>query len=102
MNDRESDRQRRARHLMMAALDGELAPGERDELDRLIAYDAALRDEWARLRKVREVTATMNYREPPRETWSDYWLSVYNRVERGAGWVLASIGCLILLGYGLW
>ena len=102
MNDREPDRQTRARRLMMAALDGELAPGERDELDRLVGDDPALREEWARLQEVREVTATMGYREPPEEVWETYWVSVYNRVERGIGWVLISIGCLVMLGYALW
>lgn len=41
-------------------------------------------------------------RKPPPEVWQDYWQTVYNRVERGIGWILFSLGLLVLLGYGLW
>ena len=102
MSGHDPDRDERARHLMMAALDGELSRGERDELDRLVDADASLREEWERLSKVKEVTEAMGYREPPEEIWENYWVSVYNRVERGVGWVLISVGALILAGFGLW
>jgi ferric-dicitrate binding protein FerR (iron transport regulator) len=95
-------RHERARHLMMAALDGELGRQDRSELDRLLAADATLREEWARLSRVKEVTTAMGYREPPEEIWDTYWVSVYNRVERGVGWILASLGVLVVAGYGLW
>lgn len=95
-------RHERARHLMMAALDGELGRQDRAELDRLLAADATLREEWARLSRVKEVTTAMGYREPPEEIWDTYWVSVYNRVERGVGWILASLGVLVVAGYGLW
>jgi len=29
-----------------------------------------------------------------------YWTSVYNRLERGIGWILFSIGAIILLFFG--
>ena len=102
MSGHGSERQERARHLMMAALDGELSSGERAELDRLLETDASLRGEWERLEKVKEVTGAMGYREPPEEIWENYWVSVYNRVERGVGWVLLSLGTLVLLGFGIW
>jgi len=96
------DRHERARHLMMAALDGELGREDRAELDGLLAADASLREEWERLGRVKEVTTAMGYREPPEEIWETYWVSVYNRVERGVGWILASLGVLVVAGYGLW
>jgi hypothetical protein len=87
---------------MMAALDGELRPDERDELDRLLAEDGRLRDEWARMSKVKEVTNTMGYTKPPEEVWDRYWVSVFNQLERGLAWILVSIGAVVLLGYGTW
>jgi hypothetical protein len=87
---------------MMAALDNELSETERQELDRLLEADAGLRDEWARLRRVKEVTNDMAYRKPPEEVWERYWESVYNQLERGVGWILVSIGAIVLAGYGLW
>lgn len=102
MNGKHADAADRARNLMMAALDGELSAEERAELDRMLAADEQLRAEWTKLRKVKEVTNTMGYREPPEEVWSGYWTSVYNRMERGLGWILASVGGVILIAFGLW
>jgi ferric-dicitrate binding protein FerR (iron transport regulator) len=87
---------------MMAALDGELGPEDRAELDRLLAADASLREEWERLEQVKEVTRAMGYTEPPDEVWETYWVSVYNRAERGVGWILATLGLLVIAGYGIW
>jgi len=94
--------QERTRNLMMAALDGELSPAEHDELERALAADGALRAEWGRLRRVKEVTGAMGYSEPPSEVWDEYWTDVYRRLERRTGWILASAGALILCGWALW
>ena len=92
----------RARHLMMAALDEELSSTERIEFDRLLVSDPEVRAEWDQLRKVKEVTHTMSYREPPEEVWDAYWTSTYNRLERGFGWILVTVAALVLFGYGAW
>ncbi len=42
----------------------------------------------------------MKYKEPPDEAWQRYWSKIYNRLERGLGWILTSIGAMILLFYG--
>ena len=97
-----SEDRSRARSLMMAALDGEIAADERAELERLLAAEPELRAEWQSLGKVKEVTHTMNYRKPPDETWDHYFESVYNRLERGLGWTLVSLGTIALAGYALW
>ena len=41
-------------------------------------------------------------KSPPEEHWDSYWRSVYNRIERGIGWILASLGATVLVLYGLW
>jgi hypothetical protein len=96
------DEKRRARELMMAALDGEGTEIERVELSRLVKEDAALADEWQRLTRVKEATTTMTLQGPSQETWDRYWMSVYNRTERKVAWLLVGLGALILLAYGLW
>ncbi len=96
-----ADRERASR-LMMAALDGEISATERQELDQLLETDDRIRDEWERMNRVKEVTSTMAFREPPEEVWEQYWTSVYNRVERGIGWILLSLGTIVLLAYGAW
>ncbi len=92
----------RARDLMMAALDDEIGVPERAELDRLVAEDPALHDEFERLARVKEATTTMAMREPPSESWDRYWMSVYNRAERRLAWLLVGLGAVLLLAYGVW
>ena len=99
MNENEQNGQDRVRALMMAALDDELSADEQRELDRALGADASLRGEWDRMRSVKEVTQNMNYIKPPDGVWEDYWTSAYNRVERGFGWILLSVGALVLAAW---
>jgi len=92
----------RARHLMMAALDGEVSAADRTELDRLLEGDPALAAEWRQLQRVREVTRTMSMREPSQEIWEGYWMGVYRRLERGIAWILVSVGAIVLLSWWAW
>ncbi len=92
----------RARALMMAVLDDEASGAECRELDAIAARDPVVRAEWARLRRVKEVMATMTVRQPGEELWERYWMSVYRRAERGVAWVLVSLGAAVLLGWGVW
>lgn len=92
----------RAGALMMAALDGECTPGEREELDALLEKDAEIRLEWARLTRLKEVTSTMAMREPPEEVWDRFTTSVFHRAERGIAWMLIAAGAVVLAGWGAW
>jgi len=92
----------RLRNLMTAALDDELAPAERAELERRLAADPRLRSEWERHQHVKELTMTSKISNPPEEVWGNYWRSVYNRIERGIGWILVSLAAVVLIGWGLW
>ena len=90
------------KHLMMAALDGELTAEERAALDERLAADPELAAEMRRLERLKEVTSMTRIKNPPEEQWSNYWQDIYNRMERGVGWILASVGAIVLLSYGLW
>ncbi len=89
-------------HLMMAALDGELDDAGRAELESRLAADDELRAEYERLEHVKELTMMSKVQEPPQEQWDTYWQSVYRRLERGVGWILVSLGALVLASWGLW
>lgn len=103
MSDREvRSPEERARQLMMAGLDGEFQADERRELERLLDENPGLRREWDRFQRVKEVTNTMAFRRAPEEVWTDYWASVYSRLERGIGWILFSLGAIVLVSYGVW
>ncbi len=43
----------------------------------------------------------MTLKTPPDEVWDDYWMNIYNRIERGIAWIIFSIGAIILMTYGL-
>ncbi len=88
--------------LMTAALDGELTPEERRRFDEALAADAARREEYEDLKKLKEVTSAMKFKSPKTEVWDRYWVDVYNRMERAIGWVLLSMGAVILLTYYLY
>jgi len=91
-----------ARHLMMGALDGEISHSEEHELRRLLEKDPVLEREWQQLQRIKEVTRGMTLRRPPTEIWDTYWNGVYRRLERGLGWILVSIGAILLISYGAW
>ena len=96
------DRLDRTKELLMRALDNELSPEERSELDLLLADDPNLRAERERLGRLKEVTGEMKLRNPPEQMWDDYWNSAYSRMERGIGWILVSFGVIVVGGWGTW
>lgn len=83
-------------------LDGELSAGERHEFERRLASDPELARELAEMRSLKEVTGSMKLRDFPDEIWEHYWTGTYNRLERRVGWILFSIGVIILLAGGLY
>jgi hypothetical protein len=73
--------------LLMGAVDQELTVSELKE--------------WEQYKKVKEVTQTMKFKSPSKEVWDNYWLTTYNKIERGIAWIIFSIGAIILITYGL-
>ncbi|MDY7010104.1 MAG: zf-HC2 domain-containing protein [Planctomycetota bacterium] len=86
--------------LMMALLDGELPPEQREKLESHLATCESCRQELAEFIAMKEKLAMVKFREPSDDELDRYWKSIYNRVERGMGWVLFSLGAIILLCYG--
>ena len=83
-------------------LDGELAPEERAAFERELAANPELAEELAAIQAVKEVTGGMRLREFPDQVWERYWQGTYNRMERRLGWILFSIGAIVLLTGGLY
>lgn len=92
----------RVHALMMAAVDGEITPAGRQELQEALRRSPELEGEWRRFERLKEVTATMTLQHPPEEMWDRYWTSTYARAERGLAWILLSAGAVVLGGYWLW
>ena len=90
------------RILLSGMIDGELESGEKKMVsDHLVTCDAC-REEYARLRKLKEVTDDMKYFDLPDRLWAGYWHGIYNRLERGIGWILLSIGAILVLAFAAW
>ncbi len=90
----------RFKALLMGQIDGELAPGERKELEEHLAGCPECRRELEEFRKLKEVTDMVRFEEPEDRVWEHYWGGIYNRLERGLGWILASVGAILLLAFG--
>lgn len=91
-----------AKILLSGLVDAELNPEEKKIISDHIASCSECRKEYARLRKMKEVTDDMKYFDLPDKLWAGYWREIYNRVERGIGWILLSIGAIILLAFAAW
>ena len=83
-------------------LDGELSPEQERELDIHLDSCQLCRKEYDELLKIKEVTSDMRFSELPDRYWAGYWNGIYNRLERGIGWIFLSIGIIILLCFGTW
>jgi len=97
---RHANHEQRFHELLVKAVDGTLNEQEQREFEQLIAQNPEFRQEVREHQKLREVIKMMRVKEPPGEVWDSYWQGVYNRIERGIGWILLSIGVMILLTYG--
>ena len=81
-------------------LDDELSPEQRQRLEGHLSTCQECRGELANLGDLKENLAMIKFKEPSDAELERYWKSVYNRLERGLGWVLFSVGAIILLCYG--
>jgi predicted anti-sigma-YlaC factor YlaD len=91
-----------ARILVSGLVDGELDLEEKKIVSDHIASCPDCRREYARLKKLKEVTDDMKYFDLPDKLWAGYWREIYNRVERSIGWIFLSIGAIILLAFIAW
>ena len=90
------------RELLVKVVDGEATEEERKEFERLSAADSVLRDEYVAMTRIKEVIDGMRFKEMPDSFWDSYWQGIYNRLERGIGWVLLTLGAALLTGFGLY
>jgi len=88
--------------LISGMIDGELEPNEKKTISDHLTSCAGCRDEFGKLNKLNEVTDDMKYFDLPDRLLAGYWHGIYNKIERGIGWMFLSIGAIILLIYGGW
>lgn len=80
--------------------DGELDSDQRKMVEKHLDDCEECRREFEEMGRFEEVMRKMQFRKPHKEMWEVYWSMVYNRLERKLGWILLSIGGMILLFFG--
>jgi len=82
--------------LIAAYVEGELDKEESLLVEAHLRECAECRRECEELNQLEEVLNKMELRKPSQDTWDVYWSSVYNKLERRIGWILLSLGIMIL------
>lgn len=91
---------REYRDLMMAYLDHELHEPQKQVFEDHIAQCQACAHELKEFERLKQMTDDLSLAEPEERIWQQYWDNVYNRAERGIGWILFSIAGVLLILYG--
>lgn len=95
-----SQNEERFRILLMKAFDSELNNEEENEFKNFIDTYAECQKEWEEFLKLRKLKGGIQMKLPEQEKWDQYWNNIYNRLERRFGWILFSIGMIILVATG--
>ncbi len=88
--------------LLMGYLDSELTELESLRIEKHLEQCAGCAKELEEFRKLKEVTRNMRVATPDARSWEEYWSHVYNRLERRVGWILISVGTILLMSYGVY
>ncbi|MBU2444846.1 MAG: hypothetical protein KJ666_04640 [Bacteroidetes bacterium] len=91
----------RLRELIVKEVDELTTSDEKLELKSLLNKYPEFIQELNEQKKMKEVSKKMKLKSPPQEVFDSYWMGVYNRIERGIGWIIFSVGAVILITYGL-
>jgi len=91
---------KKIKELISSYFDSELDEEQKKLVNEHIRQCSECRKEFEEMGKFEEVMGKMELKQPSKEVWKVYWLSVYNRLERSIGWIFLSIGAMILLLFG--
>ena len=88
---------KQAEVLMTGLLDNELDDKQRRDLQKHLAECPACSAKYETYKNLKKDMADMKFKNLPEVYWDEYWQNVYNRIERGIGWIFFSIGAIVLL-----
>lgn len=83
-------------------IDGELSPEEAARVRAHVEECETCRALHEEMRELAGVTRGIELMEPEDQVWLRYRDEVYNRLERQVGWILSSLGAILLLGSALY
>jgi len=85
--------------LLMGYLDNELSDEQRRRFEEHLAGCPDCAGELEEFKKLKAITDEVTLVEPEDRIWQDYWGGVYNRIERGIGWIMFSVAAIALAIY---
>ena len=86
---------------LSALLDGELPLEEEKNILRHVKVCKRCNAEYRDLKNLENIMKKVQLPDLPDAVWDEHWSQVYNRLERGVGYALLSIGAIVLMGYVL-
>jgi predicted anti-sigma-YlaC factor YlaD len=86
--------------LLMGYLDNELSNEQRRQFEEHLSGCSECKEELKNFQKLKAITDEVTLVEPEDRIWQDYWSGIYNRIERGVGWIVFSVAAIILTIYG--
>jgi len=86
--------------LIMGYLDNELSDEQRRGFEEHLSGCSECASELEEFKKLKAITDEVTLAEPEDRMWQEYWGSIYNRIERGAGWIMFSVAAILLIIYG--
>lgn len=92
----------RVRQLIMASIDGEATGEQEQELQQLLRTYPEWAEEYHKLKNTKHMTSQYRLRQPQPELWDSYRRQIFTRIERSIGWILFTVGAVVLLAYGTW
>jgi predicted anti-sigma-YlaC factor YlaD len=86
--------------MMMGYLDNELDEEQKKRFEEHLKGCPECKKELQEFKNLKAITDEVTLVEPEDKLWTDYWSGVYNRIERGTGWIIFSIAAIILIVFG--
>ena len=90
------------KNLLMGYLDSELTEIEAARMEQHLRECAECSADLQEFRRLKEVTQNMRVVAPDEKYWDVYWSNIYNRLERRIGWILISLGAILLVSYAIY
>ncbi len=85
---------------MMGYLDNELDEAQKRAFESHLSGCPECRREIEEFTRLKRITDDVTLVEPEDRLWQQYWGRLYNRIERGIGWMVFSVAGILLLIYG--
>jgi hypothetical protein len=87
--------------LLKKYVNGDLSEKENERFREHLVSCRHCQQEMNHYDALEDMMKKMRLKDPEEAMWEGYWASIYNRLERGFGWIIFSIGAIILVFYGL-